>query len=121
MGSSPPTVFRGWRSKYRVASKKLKDALIAGEYKEAANVGVRAAIVTTPPKQSFNIILASVEAYREAKEQNWQPSSESLAERGIREAERTTKYKLAPQQEQAAKRLIQKSLEKAKAEAGEAT
>lgn len=118
MGSNPPQIFRGWRSRYRRASKKLTKALAARRYEEVANVGAKIAIVTTPSKQSFSIILASVEAYKEGKNQGWRPSPEILAEKGVREAERVTEYKLTPEQEKTVKRLIQASLEKAKKETG---
>ena len=119
MGSAPPTIFRGWRRKYKAASKKIKEGLAEKKYKEVAEVAAKMAFVTTSPKYSFNVVLAGVQAYQIGKEQGWRPSSEALAERGIREAEKVTHYRLSPRQSKAVKRLIQASLEKFRKETGE--
>jgi hypothetical protein len=116
LGSSPPTVFRGWRRKYKAASRKIKEGLAEKRYKEAAEVATRMAFAITPPKYSFNAILAGVQAYQIGKEQDWRPSPEELAERGIRKAEEVTHYRLSPKQVKTVKRLIKTSLDKLKKE-----
>jgi len=119
LGSAPPTVFRGWRSKYKKASRKIKEALAEKKYSEVADVGTKMAFAITPPEYSFNVVLAGVQAYQIGKELGWRPSSKTLAERGIHEAEKVTSYRLRPRQTKAVKRLIRSSLEKFKKEKGE--
>lgn len=116
LGSAPPTVFRGWRSKYKAASRRIKEGLTDKKYKDVAKVATRMAFVVTPPKYSFSAILAGVQAYQMGKEQKWRPSSDELAKAGIKKAEQITEYRLRPQQVKSIKRLIQASLDKVKKE-----
>lgn len=116
MGSAPPTVFRGWRRKYKAASRRIKEGLTEKEYKNVAKVATRMAFAVTPPEYSFNAILSGVQAYQIGKEQNWRPSSEKLAEEGIKKTEEITQYKLRPRQAKNIKRLIKSSLDKLKKE-----
>jgi len=119
LGSAPPTVFRGWRKKYKAASRKIKEDLAEKKYEEVAEVATKMAFIIKPPEYSFNVILAGVLAYQTGKEQGWRPSSEALAERGIRKAEKETHYRLSPRQAKTVRRLIRTSLERFRKETEE--
>ena len=122
MGSSPPTVFRGKRRKYRAASKRIQTGLAEKNYTEVAEIATKMAFATRASSEdTFAVFLAGVQAYQIGKKEEWSLSPGILAERGIREVEKATEHRLRPGQAKTVKRLIQESLKKSVDELGDSS
>ena len=76
------------------SSKKIQVALAENNFSRAADIATSVAVVKSPIKDTLNLFLASAKAYKESKEQHWEPKPSEVAGRAIAYAQEKTGYSL---------------------------